>query len=647
MNDHVLSFLSAYQGTLAQALPLPDTLTVDYALYDCLRETSDKSTYLLKKKTDASFAILKVAKNGAREHLRAEYSILSSLRSAQIPQALSYFSEQNADYFLRSYVAGVSVSSQVERNGVFTETETARLVCGLCETLSLLHAQTPPVIHRDIKPENIIYTKEHTLALIDFDAARHFQPAQKRDTVYLGTQATAAPEQFGYQQTDARSDIYSTGVLLLFLCTGKYELDALAQIHSHTLRHVIETCTRFDPQRRYKTIRALSRDLARAQRVVDPHAVSFWRGAALGLFAGVALSLALVFSGMLTARAQEEASATATPESKSLQAALPAEDQAIVFESPEIERAVREQLGVNEATPLVQADLDRVDKLFLCGPYTKTNWSEAIDFSLYLSNYQYGEVASVADIPKLRNLTELALVNQKISDITPLAGMRLTRLSLNGNLIIDPSPLSSLTFLRELYIGFNPLTQIEMVKNLPLLQAIDLSSTSVSDLSPLSNDMTRICLNDAPILDYSPLLKMNTLQELYISHPNQSCLNILAQLQDLTRLEVEDGPASIEPVLCLANLTHIALGPTQLNSIEGIQTLNHLSYFRICAAADLDLTPLTKTKNLETLDIYNQEMKDYSAIFQIPNLKHLYCKEAQRDGIEALGLPITFEIHVV
>ena len=645
MTDHVLSFLSSYQGTLTQALPLPEELAKDYDLYDCLRESPNKSTFLLKQKSDASFAVLKVAKSSAREHLRAEYDILKGLHSSQIPQALLYLSDSKTDYFLRSYIAGLPVSDQVERNGAFPEAEAARLVLGLCGTLSMLHAQTPSIIHRDIKPQNIIYTSGHTLALIDFDAARRFQPAQKKDTEYLGTQTTAAPEQFGYQQTDQRSDIYSTGILLLFLCTGSYELESLSGVRSRALRHVIETCTRFDPQRRYKNIRALSRALRRTQRAAATPAVSFWRGAALGLAAGVALSMAVVFSGILPARSDtaNDDSATATP----LVAALPAEDQPIVFESSEIEHAVREQLGVDATTPLYQADLDRVDKLFLCGPYTKVDWSEVIDFSLYLSNYQYGEVTSVADIPKLRNLSELALINQKISDITPLAGMRLTRLSLNGNLIIDPSPISTLKFLRELYIGFNPLTQIDIVKSLPLLQAIDLSSTSVSDISGLSNDMTTICLNSTPILDYSPLLRMNTLQALYIDHFDQSCIDVLIQLHDLTKLEVGNGLASMEPIIGLSNLLHLTLAPSQLTSIEGIQSLKHLEYFRIGASPNIDLTPLTKMESLFTVDICNQQMNDYAVLFQIPNLQHLYCLQAQKDKIDELGLPITFEIHVV
>jgi serine/threonine protein kinase len=647
MTDHVLSFLSAYQGTLSQALPLPDALSKAYELYDCLRETPNKSTFLLKKKFDDSFAILKVAKNSAREHLRAEYEILSRLHSPRIPQALSYISDQGTDYFLRAYVAGTPISDYVEQNGAFSESESARLIAGLCETLALLHAQTPPVIHRDIKPQNIIYTSQHTLALIDFDAARYFQPEQKKDTVCLGTQTTAAPEQFGYQQTDARADIYSTGILLLFLCTGFYALESLAEVKSRTLMRVIETSTRFDPQRRYKNIHALSRALSRTQRASATPAVSFWRGAALGLVAGVVLSMALVFSGLLPTRAQADATEAEVPIASPLVAALPAEDQAIVFVSPKIERAVREQLGVDASTPLYQADLDRVDKLFLVGDDTLESWGDVTFRAVFQSELYEGTITTLADIPKLRNLTELAICAQEIIDLTPLKDMHLTHLALSTNLIIDPSPLSSIKSLRELYIGHNPITQINVAAELPLLQVLDLSGSNVSDLSVLGNDILVLCLYDTPVYDFTPLLRMSTLQRLYINHPTQACLNILSQLHDLRELQIGNGVADIEPLLKMKNLVALAIAPVDFTSIEGIQTLDRLEYLRIETAQTIDLSPLTKISALNTLDIVNQEMADYSILFKITNLTCLYCSQAQKDAIEALRLPVKFEIHVV
>ncbi|MDD4311570.1 MAG: protein kinase, partial [Eubacteriales bacterium] len=281
MTDHVLSFLSAYQGTLTQAFTLPGELASEYELYDCLRETPEKSTYLLQKKSDATFAILKVASAGKREHLQLEYDILSSIHAPLLPRAISCFSDSQNTYFLREYIAGTPVSDFVERQGPFCEADAVQLCLGLCQALQVLHAQTPPVIHRDIKPQNVIFTKERNLALIDFDAARRYQPTQKKDTVYLGTQATAAPEQFGYQQTDQRSDLYSTGILLLFLCTGSYELESLEKISSRTLKTIILTCTRFDPNRRYASVRQLRAQLLRFNREITRSPVYFLKGAML------------------------------------------------------------------------------------------------------------------------------------------------------------------------------------------------------------------------------------------------------------------------------------------------------------------------------------------------------------------------------
>ncbi len=193
MTDHVLSFLSAYQATLTQAFALPAELSGEYDLFDCLRETPEKSTYLLQKKADASFVLLKAASGSKREHLQFEFDILRSIHSPLLPQAISCFSDDKTTYFLREYIAGTPVSDFVERQGPFREMDAVRLCLDVCDALMVLHAQNPPVIHRDIKPQNVIYTKQRTLSLIDFDAARRYQNTQKKDTVYLGTQATAAP----------------------------------------------------------------------------------------------------------------------------------------------------------------------------------------------------------------------------------------------------------------------------------------------------------------------------------------------------------------------------------------------------------------------------------------------------------------------
>lgn len=639
MTDHVLSFLTAYQGTLTQSFSLPDELSRDYTPYDCLRESPEKSTYLVRKKTDGSFALLKIATGKYRDLLRAEYDILNGLHSTLFPRAICYFSDSDTTYFLRAYVAGTPVSDYVEQHGPFAEAEAVRLCAGLCEALQLLHAQTPPVIHRDIKPQNVIFTKERTLALIDFDAARRYQSEQKRDTVFLGTQATAAPEQFGYQQTDQRSDIYSTGILLLFLCTGSYELESLPKVQSRGIRRVILTATRFDPRKRYANAQQLRAQLQRLSKLLTRPAGSFLGGVALGLSFSVVLAIGMYLLGG-TGR---QAGFPLPSPSPATQAVAVAEDTPVTFDSPALEEAIRQQLGMDESTPLYQRDLDRITSLYLFGTTLLNNWNDVFNKTQYQKPNQAGTINTLSDLPKLRNLVELSLSYQSISDVTPLAGLHLVRLALNGNLIGDLTPISSMSDLQELLIGQNPIYSIDALASCNSLLRVDLGDTYVVDLSPLNANMKAVYLKNTPIIDYSPLLKMTSLRDVFLSNLSQSELSILSQLTGLTSLVLDDSSESIKPILTLKNLKSLAINDSRLDSIDGIEVLDKLTYFRIFTASDLDLTPLTKLPRLGWLDLFNEPLSDYSFLFRISSLQTLYCSQAQKKTISALDFARNFQ----
>ena len=90
----------------------------------------------------------------------------------------------------------------------------------LCDVLSYLHSQQPPIVFRDLKPANVMIKKNGQLFLIDFGIARLFKPGQSHDTVALGSPGFAAPEQYGKAQSTPRSDLYSLGALLHCLLTG-------------------------------------------------------------------------------------------------------------------------------------------------------------------------------------------------------------------------------------------------------------------------------------------------------------------------------------------------------------------------------------------------------------------------------------------
>ncbi|MCR4839262.1 MAG: protein kinase, partial [Eubacterium sp.] len=92
--------------------------------------------------------------------------------------------------------------------------EKKRILLELCDALEYLHSANPPIIHRDIKASNVMIREDGTLKLIDYDAAKQYVAEKSRDTVLIGTQGIAAPEQYGFAQSDERTDIFALGKLI-------------------------------------------------------------------------------------------------------------------------------------------------------------------------------------------------------------------------------------------------------------------------------------------------------------------------------------------------------------------------------------------------------------------------------------------------
>lgn len=144
----------------------------------------------------------------------------------------------------------------------------------MCSALMSLHEEN--VIHRDIKPSNIILCDNGHIKLIDFDAARVKKPVTDKDTRFVGTDGFAPPEQYGFTQTDERSDIYALGVTIKLLLG-----ESFSRAH---YRHVIEKCTRFNPEQRYRSVKAVRLALLRHKPLPTICAVG----------SGIALAVALL-----------------------------------------------------------------------------------------------------------------------------------------------------------------------------------------------------------------------------------------------------------------------------------------------------------------------------------------------------------------
>lgn len=197
------------------------------------------------------------------------YQTLSNLHDRHIPEIYECVEDDGQLTIIEEYVQGELLSEHLQKNGVYTESEVVSMIQTLCRVLDLLHHLHPPIIHRDLKPENIIMTNDGILKLVDFNTAKQFRTDQESDTVLIGTREFAAPEQYGFAQSDARTDIYALGVMINYLLTGRYPKEKLyyneddrKRYRGGTLTDIIGKCTAFSPDMRYQDISELQKALS-------------------------------------------------------------------------------------------------------------------------------------------------------------------------------------------------------------------------------------------------------------------------------------------------------------------------------------------------------------------------------------------------
>jgi serine/threonine protein kinase len=168
--------------------------------------------------------------------------------------------EENQLTVIEEYISGDTLEELLQKKGIFSEKQAVDVVSQLCLILQDLHSQTPAIIHRDIKPSNIILSPDGVVKLIDMNAAKWENAQSNRDTVLLGTQGYAAPEQYGFGSSSVQTDIYSVGVLFNELLVGSLPSKQKA---GGNYQHIIEQCTAVSPQQRYHSIAALRAALSR------------------------------------------------------------------------------------------------------------------------------------------------------------------------------------------------------------------------------------------------------------------------------------------------------------------------------------------------------------------------------------------------
>ena len=216
-------------------------------------ETDYETVRTIKHSERGCVSLLQNKQNGTRfifrhYHGNGEvYRKLLGISCPNLPQIMETAERDGMVAVLEEYIQGDSLAYLLE-GALFTPAEARKITMQLCNALWVLHNMG--AVHRDIKPENVMIRGSEAI-LIDFDASRIFKSDTNQDTQILGTTGYAAPEQYGIAQTDERADIYSLGVLLNIMLTGKHPSKELA---SGRLGRIVQKCTMVNPEKRYKSV---------------------------------------------------------------------------------------------------------------------------------------------------------------------------------------------------------------------------------------------------------------------------------------------------------------------------------------------------------------------------------------------------------
>lgn len=224
----------------------------EYELISEIKANGNSELFLLYDKVCGRKVLMKSGKSGLIEN---EAYALSRLSGKGIPIVYGCFERESTAYLFRQYIEGKTLTEYINSSGALTVKKTAEMGVEICEIISRLHNSDPPVIHRDIKTDNIIISADGKIYLIDFGISREYNSLAARDTQVMGTISSAPPEQFGFGQTDERSDIYSIGVLLREMA------EADGKKTDGKLSAIIKKCTMFSPDDRYKSVAEIKSNL--------------------------------------------------------------------------------------------------------------------------------------------------------------------------------------------------------------------------------------------------------------------------------------------------------------------------------------------------------------------------------------------------
>lgn len=630
---------------------LPEDMQEHWTVYECLKESEDSSTFLVKETATGILCVLKWGRNRQAEFLRNEMEIMEKMADRKlsgIPKAYRIFEENGEVYLVREYIEGMSLAQMVLQKGGISEAEICRISRKICQTAEQFQNPDEPMIHRDIKPENIVVTPGGEVVFIDFGTMRSYKKDGSRDTFVVGTRGTAAPEQYGYTQTDQRTDVYAIGQTMLYMVSESYEMNQLSECAvSRRMKKIIEKACSFEPDKRYGDAAQLRRAVEKCQ-ANNRKKVYKKAGAVFGLIAAGYILAIFSPDGTVIENKRIE-----TAEQSAAEEQIQAE---ITFREELIEEAVRKELGLSKTDKITASMLENVRKLRIVGKEIlddeDTFWGEGhhVDGKDSSFGSVRGNITDLSDLAQMVNLEELALCNQKIEDISGLKELPLKKLYLSKNMITDFSVLLNLIDMDTLCIMENPAENLSVIGECTGILRLNIQGMNLTDIDFLKNlSLDYLDMSNMEVENniFEPLTEMKKLDTLCMCDVNEAAAETLSQMSTLKALFMWGDSTILENLKPLKGMTQLETlaFTTQISSLEGIEQFPSLNFLSVNFSLVKDLSPVTGAKNLQVIDISNADIKNFEPLFGHSGLTEVHCTEEQKEEIMKIDSSPDFEIY--
>ncbi|MEE3467815.1 MAG: hypothetical protein VZQ83_05185 [Eubacterium sp.] len=683
--------------TLTPETEFPDFVSASFVAPTLIHRSERTETYKLRGKDDHKEYLLKIRPISEKHIVDAEESTLKKLESIGI-EAPHVALRQDTDthcYLIREYIDGITLEDYAESVGVIREEDLVQIGIAILERLRRLHELPDPIIHRDIKPRNILLTnpditrnthfsEDHPalIVLIDYDTARTYKENATTDTRFLGTKETAAPEQYGFAQSDVRTDIFGVGKTLIYLATGTYEAAELdTRSYSTRLCHLLRACVSLDkddrPASAIAMIHQMEKLLQKTRRPVLRFATTVVVVAVIGVggfflsrftvqTTGEEHSVPVAVSGIsaLSGPVADDVQGTNVIEDtvEPTQTPLPThqpKEKVDFGGSKSLELAVRTSLGVGKKKNITYADLAGIESIFAIGnaSYTGADSYRNTDNEDQLlhnrGSYQEAETVTVepgdisdisllAEMPNLKKvflshqpltdispvtwspLEDLAIVDCPVREYRPLARLKyLTRLVLMGCQGHDVSFLSELPDLTELCIGRMDLESLNALRDLPI-QTLQFEKCFLADKG------------------YAAIGQLPELSTLTLWNTTEDIIREIGSCPTVQRLEIywTSLTGGLTAIGDMPSVRSLALNCATLDSMEGIENFRTRYIF---PPSGVGVDWIKNCPSIEEIETTAIKRVDWDIIDR-SNIKTVFVNKKQKEEIKKKLKNPSFEV---